>query len=67
MFGYVDDAREGQTASDEAIRPEAAMQNGGHGLMGGNGIMGGSGLYSVVGALLVVLLIVAIVRMAQRK
>ncbi len=29
--------------------------------------MGGSGLYSVIGVLLVVLLIVAIFRMAQRR
>lgn len=42
----------------------AAMQNGEHSVMGRNGIMGGSGRYSVVGALLVLLLIVAIVRMA---
>ncbi len=34
---------------------------------GMNGVMGGSGLWTVIGVLLAVFLIVAIVRMVQKK
>lgn len=32
-----------------------------------NGVMGGNGLWTIIGVLLVIFLVAAIVRMAQRK
>lgn len=43
------------------------MQNGTHGFMGGNGFMGGYGLWTLLGVLLAIFLIVAIVKMVQKK
>lgn len=40
---------------------EAAMPN------SMNGVMGGNGLWTIIGVLLVIFLVAAIVRMAQRK
>jgi uncharacterized membrane protein len=43
------------------------MQNGPHGFMGGNRFMGGYGLWTVLCVLLAIFLIVAIVKMVQKK
>jgi hypothetical protein len=69
----VGEARQGQTPSLELTRghrsarslyeppSEVAMQN------NMNGVMGGNGLWTVIGVLLVIFLIVAIVKMVQKK
>ena len=43
------------------------MQDARHGFMNGNGMMGGYGLWTILGVLLAIFLVVAIVKMLQKK
>ena len=60
-MGWCDGGAAARSCSSPGSLTEAAMQNTTH------GFMGGYGLWTVLGVLLAIFLVVAIVRMMQKK